>query len=136
MTQALVHVIKLTRKPVLEQIEWIHNGMKMAVIDEVAAALALPIKEVARALHINERTLRNRGKKGVLNREETEKGFRVVRVMAKAQEVLGSLEEASAWMRAPIDALGRKRPIDLLDTDLGVQEVDNLLEAIRWGVYV
>src|SRR5690349_10412659 len=56
-------------------------------------------------------------------------------VFALASEVLGSENKARQWVNDQIPALGGKRPLDLLDTDLGTQEVMNLLQCIKWGMY-
>jgi uncharacterized protein (DUF2384 family) len=39
-------------------------------------------------------------------------------------------------MVSPIKSLGGKQPLDLLETDIGTQEVLNVLHAIEWGVYL
>ena len=52
-----------------------------------------------------------------------------------ATEVLESEDEARRWLSDNIPALGGKRPLDLLDTDVGAQQVTNLLGGIKWGMY-
>jgi putative toxin-antitoxin system antitoxin component (TIGR02293 family) len=61
--------------------------------------------------------------------------LRVARVFLAANEVLGGEDEAREWLGEPVMALGGKRPVDLLDTDVGAHEVVNLLNCIKWGVY-
>ena len=67
--------------------------------------------------------------------DEAEKSLRVARVFLAANEVLGGEDEAREWLGEPVMALGGKRPVDLLDTDVGAHEVVNLLNCIKWGVY-
>jgi putative toxin-antitoxin system antitoxin component (TIGR02293 family) len=71
----------------------------------------------------------------VLSPDEAEKSLRVARVFNFATEVLGSEDDAREWLNAVIPALGGKRPLDLLDTDVGAQQVTNLLGCIKWDLY-
>jgi uncharacterized protein (DUF2384 family) len=52
-----------------------------------------------------------------------------------AEDVLGSPEKASRWLRAPNLALRRQVPLALLDTDSGAHEVEGILIRIASGTY-
>lgn len=117
-----------------EQIETIREGIGTQLFDQLAAAVGMGKEALAQTLNINAQTLRKR-KSRVLSAEETEKSLRVARVFKFATEVLEGEDEARAWLNAEIPALGGKRPIDLLDTDLGAHEVTNLLGCIKWDLY-
>ena len=71
----------------------------------------------------------------MMSAAEAEKSLRVARVFAFATELLGSETDARVWLTQNIPALGGKRPLDLLDTDVGAYEVTNLLGGIEWGIY-
>ncbi|MGH7936284.1 MAG: type II RES/Xre toxin-antitoxin system antitoxin [Chthoniobacterales bacterium] len=118
----------------LEQIETIRKGIAAQVFDQIAAALGVGKETLARKLNINAQTLRKR-KSRKLSADEAEKSLRVARVFAFATEVLGSENDARYWLNQNIPALGGKRPLDLLDTDVGAHEVNNLLGGIKWGMY-
>lgn len=118
----------------LEQIETIRRGVATQLFDQLATALGVGRSALARTLNINEQTLRKR-KSRVLSPTEAEKSLRVARVFAMATEVLGSEDKGRRWLSSHIPALGGKRPLDLLDTDLGAQQVTNLLGGIKWGMY-
>jgi putative toxin-antitoxin system antitoxin component (TIGR02293 family) len=49
--------------------------------------------------------------------------------------VLGSQERAGAWLRGTVRAHGWVSPLDLLDTDLGAQQVEQILGRLEHGVY-
>ena len=57
------------------------------------------------------------------------------RIVMKVAEVLGSQEEASRWLDTPNRALGGRTPLELLDTDLGSRQVEDVLGRIAHGVY-
>lgn len=46
---------------------------------------------------------------------------------------IGDRGRAIAWLRAPNEALGGQIPVDVLDTELGVRQVENLLGRIAYG---
>jgi putative toxin-antitoxin system antitoxin component (TIGR02293 family) len=48
----------------------------------------------------------------------------------------GNRDEAQQWMNTPAAALGGNRPLDLLDTDVGTEQVLNVIRAVNWGVYL
>lgn len=60
---------------------------------------------------------------------------RVARIIAKAVEVLGSLEQAQAWLKSPNRALGGEVPLDLLDTEIGARQVDEILIRLDFCLF-
>jgi putative toxin-antitoxin system antitoxin component (TIGR02293 family) len=118
----------------LAQIETIRQGIATQVFEQIASAIGVGKETLAHKLNINAQTLRKR-KSRMLSADEAEKSLRVARVFALAGEVLGSGEKARQWINDQIPALGGKRPLDLLDTDVGAQEVMNLLQSLKWGMY-
>jgi putative toxin-antitoxin system antitoxin component (TIGR02293 family) len=49
--------------------------------------------------------------------------------------VLGARDKAGRWLQKANRALGGVAPLDLLDTDLGAEEVVTILGRIEHGVY-
>jgi putative toxin-antitoxin system antitoxin component (TIGR02293 family) len=124
----------LAALPPMKQVETIRKGIPAHAFDQIAGVLGLGKETLARKLNINAQTLRKR-KSRVLSPDEAEKSLRVTRIFVSATSVLGSEDEARQWMGDAVMALGGKRPLDLLDTDVGAREVVNLLNCIKWGVY-
>ena len=133
--QAPTNVAALAALSPIEQIETIRKGIATQVFDQLADALGVGKEALAQKLNMKAQTLRKR-KSRVLSPSEAEKSLRVARVFALATEVLGSEQRGREWLNDEIPALGGKRPLDLLDTDLGAAQVTNVLQAIKWGVYV
>ncbi|MDP3940033.1 MAG: DUF2384 domain-containing protein [Deltaproteobacteria bacterium] len=98
------------------------NGIKE---EELSEALGLPTL----------RTLRRRKKRNKLEPGESDRLVRMARIVAKAIEVLGSNEKAGTWLDRPNRALGGKKPLALLDTDIGVEQVGDVLGRMEYGVY-
>jgi putative toxin-antitoxin system antitoxin component (TIGR02293 family) len=128
--------LKVAREPVANQISIIHGGIRPSLFTKMARHIGMPQKGLAKVLRLNARTLRNRSAGQRLTETESEKSLRVARVYAKAIDILGSDESARKWIVSPIKSLGNRRPVDFLETDVGTQEVLNVLNAIEWGVYL
>ena len=108
----------------------------MHSLDTLARGLAMPRGEVAKLLGISVRTLSRRcTSNSRLTAAESDRMVRLARVLAQAQETLGSKEKAGQWLQTSNRALEGDRPIDRLDTDIGVRSVEQILGRIEYGLY-
>ena len=83
------------------------------------------------------RTLQHRrSRREKLTVEESDRVFRVIRVLSLAECVYGSRERALAWLRAPHVQLDLRAPVSLLNTDTGSRIVEELLVQIDEGMFV
>jgi|688.fasta_scaffold44238_9 hypothetical protein len=57
------------------------------------------------------------------------------RVLSQAVEVLGSIDKARLWLKTPNRALGCEMPLDLLDTDIGTRQVEEVLLRLNYGIF-
>lgn len=58
---------------------------------------------------------------------------RTAKVMGLAEEVLEDGDNAKAWLARPQSALGNEIPQELLSTDIGAKQVENLLLQMEHG---
>ena len=128
---------RIYRLPGPDQVRHLNAGVNAGVFGDLAASIDVTANTLATALGLSPRTLRNRTKKPArLTADETERGFRVYRVLRRASDVLGNKEAAASWINTPQKALGEQTPLSLLVRDVGTEEVLNVLTAIRYGVYL
>jgi hypothetical protein len=59
----------------------------------------------------------------------------LVRVVARAVEVLGTSEKAFRWIKTPVPSLGNRTPLSLLDSPEGMVSVEDALGRIEHGVW-
>lgn len=112
----------------------IREGLPYASFEHALEDLELTLDEVASQLGLQRRTLsRRKGQR--LNHEESERVLRLLRVILRAVDVLGSREKAFQWLRRPNRALGGQPPLSLLDVELGARQVEDVLGRIEHGVY-
>jgi putative toxin-antitoxin system antitoxin component (TIGR02293 family) len=70
-----------------------------------------------------------------LNPEQSGRAWKFAEILGRVTQLLGSQEEAEAWMERPAMALDQRRPIDLLSTPAGVESVEDHLTRLEYGVY-
>ena len=56
-------------------------------------------------------------------------------IIEKAREVFQTNEDALHWLKSPKIALDNKTPLEYCDTEIGANEVKNLLGRIEHGVF-
>lgn len=113
--------------------EAIRKGFPPAVVEEVMRASGLTLKELAVALDLSPRSLQRRRRSGRLARYESDRLYRLARIVALANEFLGDHEKAIRWLKRPNRALGGIAPVAVLDTELGSRQVENILGRIAYG---
>jgi len=112
--------------------EAIREGFPHAVLQEVMRASGLTLQELATALDLSSRSLQRR-RRGRLARFESDRLYRMARLLALARETLGEGERAVRWLKRTNRALGGLAPIAAIDTELGARQVENLLGRIAYG---
>lgn len=113
--------------------EAIREGFRPAVVEELMRASGLTLKELAEALDLSPRSLQRRRRTGRLARYESDRLYRLARIVALADEFLGDHERAIRWLKRPNRALGGITPVAALDTELGARQVENILGRIAYG---
>lgn len=113
----------------------VRAGLRFEAVEAVKEALQINDAQLARLLGVGIATLqRKRKKKEALSAGESDRLFRVARVVAHAIEVFGGREQARSWLTRPQYGLDREIPVDLLDTGIGAREVEALIGRIDHGV--
>jgi putative toxin-antitoxin system antitoxin component (TIGR02293 family) len=113
----------------------VRRGLRTSTVDAVIEELDAPRAEVLPTLRIARRTMERRKVTGRLLPEESERVYRLAKVLAFAESVLGSKEKARHWLNTPNRALGKASPLSLLENEAGVDEVTSVLGRIGFGVY-
>lgn len=111
----------------------IREGFPPEVVDELMRASGLTLAELAGALDLSTRSLQRRRRSGRLARYESDRLYRLARIMALAGEYLGDHEQAMRWLKHPNRALGGVAPLAAIDTEPGARQVERLLGRIAYG---
>lgn len=117
-----------------EVIRLIEAGLPLKVIERLIRR-GLQRDEILNIV-INPRTLKHRrARREPLSKEESERVVRTVRILARAQAVLGGQEEALRWLRAPKKRFEGRTPIAMLSTETGGRMVEQMLVQIDEGMF-
>lgn len=111
----------------------IREGFPQTVVEEVMHAAGLTLKELATSLDLSHRSLQRRRREGRLARYESDRLYRLARIVALSKHYLGDAEMATRWLRRPNRALGGSTPLEFIDTELGARAVENVLGRIAYG---
>src|SRR6266487_2879576 len=111
----------------------IREGFPPAVVEELMQASGLTLKELAESLDLSARSLQRRRRSGRLARFESDRIYRLARIVALANEYLGDHVRALRWLKHPNRALGGIAPVTAIDTELGARQVENVLGRIAYG---
>jgi putative toxin-antitoxin system antitoxin component (TIGR02293 family) len=94
-------------------------------------------KDEVYRLIISRRRLRHcESRRQPLSQAESERAFRIVRVISIAESVLGDRHRALRWLRTPARRLDGRPPLDMLLTEPGGRFVEQMLGQIDEGMFV
>jgi putative toxin-antitoxin system antitoxin component (TIGR02293 family) len=113
--------------------ETVKAGLPYASLEALIGKFGLAREEAAAALHLPQRTIARRKKEQKLQADESDRLLRLARVGAQAVATLGSEEKAVQWLRRPNRELGKRAPLDLIDSDIGTRQVEEVLGRIEHG---
>lgn len=112
----------------------VREGLTMQAMEDVAQRLRVERTALARVLGTSVRTLQRRAEgEERLAPSASDRLARVARILELAIHVLGEGDKASHWLTSKSRALGEV-PLELLDTDLGTQRVEQALRQIEFGM--
>jgi putative toxin-antitoxin system antitoxin component (TIGR02293 family) len=131
-----IRSINFKTKNVNEMIEKIKNGLPAEMVVTLSTSLDMSIKSIAELTDIAESTLaRRRRKKGKLKANESDRVIRIARLRDRAVDVFEDENRANRWLKTPLRALDDHAPLKYAESELGAQEVMNLLGRIEHGVF-
>jgi putative toxin-antitoxin system antitoxin component (TIGR02293 family) len=111
----------------------IREGFPQSVVARVMHGAGITLKELAACLDLSARSLQRRRREGRLARYESDRLYRLARIVALAKHYLGNEEIATRWLKRPNRALGGQSPLDLIDTEPGARAVENVLGRAAYG---
>lgn len=113
----------------------VRSGLPVSSLQDLVEALGLSREETAGILGVSVRTLSRLQTRKVLDPVASDRLARVRQLVDHAIDTLGGADMAAGWFRDPNPNLGGAHPIELLDTDIGIESVDAVLRSIDHGIY-
>ncbi len=112
----------------------VRQGLPFAALSAVMEAYGISRAVVCDVLELSSRNFLRRRDQKRLSPVESDRLYRLARVLAHANRVFEDPDESAEWIQTPNAALGKQQPLTLLDTDIGVQQVDQVLGRIEHGI--
>jgi len=114
--------------------ERVRKGLPFAALVSVMEQYGISRDVLCTILHLSSRNFLRRKEQKRLSPDESDRLYRLARVIAHANRVFEDPGESAEWIQSPNAALGKQQPLSLLDTDIGVQQVDRVLGRIEHGI--
>jgi putative toxin-antitoxin system antitoxin component (TIGR02293 family) len=125
---------KLGATTISKRISEVRDGLPVTELTELAGTLTISRDQLAAILGITIRTLQRKAGSDVrLGAAASDRLARVKRIFDLAEHVLGDRERAARWMTSASRPLGGELPLQLLDTDIGTQRVEQELHEIKYS---
>jgi putative toxin-antitoxin system antitoxin component (TIGR02293 family) len=113
----------------------VRSGLPFSSFLALTKQLEISPQHFTAVFGIPPRTVARRKEARHLNPQESDRVYRVARAASLAVEVLGSIDKARVWLKAPNRALGCEVPLDLLDTEIGARQVEEVLLRLNYGIF-
>lgn len=130
-----VKVLRKHIKTAIELSDRVREGLPYASLEVLLTKLRLPRSEAAAALNFPERTLARRKSEKRLHPDESDRVLRLARLFVLASRILESEENAATWFVQSNRALEGRTPLQLIDTETGAREVEEVLWRIAHGMF-
>ena len=116
---------------VLPPADAVRDGLPLAVLDGVLAETGLSADALGRVLDVSPRTLQRRRAAGArLSPAESDRLWRLLHALALARRAFADDASAREWLTTPKALLGGETPLDRLDTEPGLREVEDMLTVV------
>ena len=112
----------------------VRQGVKSDIYGWLRRTLAVSDSRLSGIIRVSQRTIKRRLRDGRFHPDESERLMRVAKLTERAREVLGDLESAREWLKAPQFALGGEIPLEYADTEPGAQVVEDVLGRLEHGI--
>jgi putative toxin-antitoxin system antitoxin component (TIGR02293 family) len=112
----------------------VREGLPFAAAAAVMDTYGISRDALCAILHLSRRNFLRRRTQQRLSPDESDRLYRLARVLAHANRVFEDPRASAEWVHTPNPALGGTPPLALLDTDLGVEQVDQVLGRIEHGI--
>lgn len=120
----------------IDRTEIVRQGLSIASFKRVAQRYQLSDAMLSKTIGTSVRSIvRLQKEHKPLNATWSDRLYRIARIAAQAEDVFEHPQTATNWLKRPNRSLDGRSPIELLDTDIGTEQVAELLDRIEYGVY-
>ena len=122
---------------VLEIISIIEEGLPFSKFEIFQEILGLPNNQMARIIALPDSTLARKKKNNErFTSSQSERLVRLARILELSLRLFeGDTDATRRWLKAPRETLGGNTPLQMVATEIGAREVENLIDRLQDGVF-
>ena len=117
-----------------DYIELSRKGLTFKQLNDILKYTNLSLKDLSRIISISERQLTRYKDDQILRRDISDQLIQVAQLYSKGYEIFENESYFQEWMNSEIQGLGFEKPINLLDTSMGIQILINELGRLEHGI--
>lgn len=115
--------------------EVIEEGIQVSVVEDFQATYHVPNRQMALLLGVAEKTYYNVMNQSKLDFDRSDRFLFVKKIFEQGKEALMSEDALMEWLNHPQSFCEGRKPVDLLKSINGAQEVYDQLGRIKYGVH-
>lgn len=121
----------------MDMIEAIQRGLPSRSVFFLQEKICLDDKDYSSTLGVSSKWLSRYRKKPSdhINTNISDRLYRIAKILTLAIDVLEDEEAARNWLYRPQPGLDERVPLELINTEVGASEVEELLLRIEFGIY-
>jgi putative toxin-antitoxin system antitoxin component (TIGR02293 family) len=113
----------------------IAHGVPLRALEDFSIYSGIPLKDLLEVI-IPARTLKHRRQRQEpLNLDESDRLARVARLYELALKVFGDADKARRWLSKPKERFQERSPVEMMRTELGGRQIEEMLYQIDEGVF-
>jgi putative toxin-antitoxin system antitoxin component (TIGR02293 family) len=125
----------IVRMTPLEKINMANEKISKTQLEQLKKSTGLDYTSLSHVLSVARATLINKKGNAKFNEAQSERILALADIYAHGYEVFGDEEKFNHWIAEPNKSLAGQKPLDLLYTQFGREEVKRLIGRIDYGVY-
>ena len=130
--QALLHNEQINQRTDLIGI--VRAGIETKYLKEIQEYTSLSDNEIGEVLPISQRQLVRYASDHRLNKEITSHLLQIIELYQKGYKLFGRVK-FNLWLRTQNKVLGNIRPLEMMDTSIGIEMIEDVIGRIEHGVY-
>ena len=115
-------------------VDAIRQGLPTSSVEMLRKRLEVTQSQLESLLHIPHQTYSRRKGAGKLTAAESDRVVRFGRLVERAAELLGEHASAVNWLKTPAPAFQGETPLERATTELGAQQVSDLIAQLEHGI--
>lgn len=113
----------------------VQEGLKSKSINAFIKQTELTQKQVSKLIHLSERTLQRNTAEKKLDSSTSERLVSLSRVYFLGTQVFGDQQKFNRWIKRSNRGLNNTPPLELMETNMGLELVKEELNRIESGVF-